>query len=222
MKNLFIILIALNLNFASIFANNYGLSDKGIGVAFIKSSIPKNSENNGSILLFDSTFSKIICNFKFDSKDTVERFQIISNEIVKNDLFEFDYETLGLPIAKKYNGKLKVIIGEDKLGKIKTAWIKLSEKSLGYYLWETYLPKKELYFLNSKSMYLFYDIPNGKRIDFNLIKDKSKYSQYKEKEFEFNYIMHPIENKGIWLKVNVVTPSDYCEEVIKPKRKFYG
>jgi hypothetical protein len=125
---------------------------------------------------------------------------------------------MGLPIIGRDKEKLKVLIGIDKSGISITGWIKLTEKYLDYYLWESYLVKKELFFLNTKSMYFFYNEPNGKRVDYCLFRNNSKFSQYLEKEYEYDYIMYPIERNGVWLKVEVVSPSDYCEEVIKPKK----
>lgn len=220
MKRILILVIVIIIPIVSILANNR-INNKGIGVAFLKVSLPGNMQYKDSILLFDSTFINTIGCFKFDNNDTLERFRLISNEIIENTLFEFAYETLGLPILEKCKDKLKILIGTDKLGVSITAWIRLNEKSLGYYFWENYLVKQELFFLNTNSMYFFYDLPQGKRIDFKLIKDNSEFSEYLEKEFEYNYIMHPIEKRERWLKVEVVTPSDFCEDVLNPKKKTF-
>lgn len=146
-------------------------------------------------------------------------FQIKSKHIVENCLFEFEYETKGLPIQELEKNSFKIIIGTDSLNNPVMGWVKYNSKSLGYYLWEDYLLKKELYFSDSPSMYQFYKTPHGEKKIIDLIKDDSEYSQYLEKEFIFNYIMHPIKKEGKWLKVEVVTPSDYCDEVLKPKKE---
>ena len=141
-------------------------------------------------------------------------FEVQSELVIETNLLEFEYEVWGLPIIQINNNKAKLLIGKDKYSKSVYGWLNLKQNNIDYYLWNNFLLKKDLFIIDNKNI-KFYNKPNGKIVLFKIYKKENKLSN----EQELNYILHPLEIKGIWMKVLLVTPSNYCNEKTKNTRE---
>jgi hypothetical protein len=76
-------------------------------------------------------------------------------------------------------------------------------------LWSERLPELPLFFLDPDSI-RFHDSPEGPRVGVQLTSADGPE--------RFDYIMHPLETRGPWMRVEVVTPKDYCFDPPAPLR----
>lgn len=117
-----------------------------------------------------------------------------------DNLIEFEYEKLGLPLRGISDNWLNVIYGYDKSGNVLTGWIEQSVAT-DYFLWKDYL-KSVMLFFESTDRINFFDTPNGNKVEFKLQPSQN---------FKYDYIMKPVELHGDWMKVEVTSPSNYCD-----------
>jgi hypothetical protein len=221
MKLVYIILFSLNTQFALSFT----FKDKGIGVIYFNKSI-STQENpiSDSILIYENISSKTpIAIFYFSNQSDSNRFFIKNYKfktMIDFDGIEFANETNGLPIDTFFNDYFRVMFGYDVDYSPIFGWVKMNYSTLNYILWKEHLLEKPIYFLNTFNFLKFYSVPNGKLLTIKLDKNENEHFEYLDEEFKYNYIMYPLEKKGIWLKVKVESPSTYCNEPKKPREFF--
>lgn len=78
-------------------------------------------------------------------------------------------------------------------------WVQLAPGRLERILWNEHLPVKTLFLLGPVQPQ-FLDAPGGRPVDAGV------------PTTDTDHIIHPIQRRGKWLQVEVVTPSDYCWE----------
>ena len=84
-----------------------------------------------------------------------------------------------------------------------TGWVALRDDSAKVLLWSRILPNKSLYFLRPIDV-AFYAAPvESARVERTLVRHANS--------DEYNYIMTPLEVRGAWLRVALLTPSPMCE-----------
>ena len=181
------------------------IPDKGIGVAFLKQSLPTNENPTWDTMRIyvNKNLNSILARFIFNPHDRFDNQILSSNQITYKALIEFDYEAYGLPITQidSLNGVIEVIYGY-KNGKPLIGWIRQNKLSKNYYLWNNYLKEHYLFFTLNQDIKLF-DSPNGKEILIEIARDK---------EQKPDYILKPLKVNKEWMQVKLVTPSDYCNE----------
>ena len=195
--------------------------DKGIGVVFFSLHGPYSSQfqsDSTFIYQYPNENSKVIATFKLivENGKNSWRYSVISGDSnFINNTIEYAYETSGLPFDSILESRTWVQI--KNILEIENAppkgWIRVHNSNMGFLLWENELKKHNLFFSPEQEVSEFYDSPGGKKVVFKL-----KRFEYQQGRL-FDYIMHPIEVKGRWMKVRVVTPSDFCDEPVSPKVK---
>lgn len=194
-----LILFLLTFNFQRIPSEK----DRGIGVLFLlqgQATIDTRRADTVFIYKERNFGSMVLDRYSINPKD---RFDVlIKGNDEQAQLLEFEYESLGLPILEVQAQWIKVIFGRDNnSGKTLSGWINHKEGITNYHLWRNHL-KEHLLFFDSPNQISFFDKINGANIAFTLA--PSKFLTY-------DYIMRPLLTDGVWMKVEVTTPSDYCE-----------
>jgi len=172
--------------------------EKGIGILYLLQSTPTNDNAIADSILILSEknlAASAIGTFRFNPESRFEIFSKAENGLSK--AIEFDYETFGLAVISidKRNSWYEVCYYENE--RKKSGFVKFNSKKLGFFCWEDILMKHPLFFEKEEDI-KFYKSPSVKngQLGLNLIS---------------NYIMWPLEVKGEWMKVKVVSPSDYCQ-----------
>ena len=181
--------------------------DKGIGLLTIE------GNNSSEFIIYSEAdlSSNELARFKVDRSKGWSEYSVEGKNISENNLLEYDYEELGLPVCKiKSNKWIEVIYGYDNNNYILTGWVLVSEKST-LLKWNSFLKEKLVFFANPEKVN-FFDDKNGKEVQFKL--QPSEHMTY-------DYIMRPQVTKGNWMKVEVVTPSDYCDNPESLERKVF-
>lgn len=190
----------LIFNFAFIFITFFAFSkDKGIGILFFSSEPAGKTQVN--IYEKNSAGSTVLGAFireYMGNGQTTYTVQV--NNLKEDNLTEYKYETLGLPFCETRGNWVNVIYGYDVSGKVLTGWIEQKNGVTDHLIWREYLKSAMLFFEQTDKI-SFFDSPNGVNIDFKL--QPSPY-------LVFDYIMKPMDTSGNWMKVEVTTPSDYC------------
>jgi hypothetical protein len=189
---------------------NLKASDKGVGVLFLTNSLPTSLiSSRDSIELYDSDLELKIGAFIFDTS-VENRFKLIHTDLQKSYLIEFAYETIGIPIDEVVSKSIiKVILGSDRLNNPIYAWVHFNSESMDYYCW-TYLLCRRVLFISSESVE-FYNKPFGERVNIEMPGATGKANN------DMDFVMYPLEILGNWMKVEIVTPNDHCEENIHAK-----
>jgi hypothetical protein len=182
--------------------------DKGRGVFYVSSEVKGKIEI--SIYERSNFKSKELGVFIYDYIGNGEtKFSVRAKNLKEDNLLEFEYERLGLPLCELSGNWIKVIYGYDQSGKVLIGWVESREAITGYFLWPDYF-KNTMLFFESPDQIKFFDKPNGVVREFELIPSQ---------HLKYDYIMKPLEISDEWMKVEVTTPSDYCDT---PENKTTG
>jgi len=184
--------------------------DKGIGIFSVSSESPGLVQIN--IYEKNTAKSKLLGLFQCENKEGNQTgYKIQVKGIQSDNLVEFEYEKSGLPINEVKENWIRVICGYDKSGKTIEGWVEYRVGVDRYFLWKDYL-KEPLLFFESTENINFFNEPNGTTVEFKL--QPSKYLKY-------DYIMKPVTTDGIWMKVEVTTPSNYCKTPESKETKLF-
>jgi hypothetical protein len=126
---------------------------------------------------------------------------LVSNEI------EFGYEENGLPIDSIAGDWLRVIYAMTDAGDPRIGWTQRRQDT-GVRLWREFLQDHNLFFLDDEKA-AFHSSPGGARVPLQLADGANGLP---------DYTMHPEEVAGPWMRVRLVTPSDFCSDPVQPKR----
>jgi hypothetical protein len=142
------------------------------------------------------------------SPETTWAWAVESTEdsLVTNEV-EFDYEEDGLPIDSIAGDWLRVIYAVNEAGEPRAGWTQRRQDT-GVRLWRDFLQERNLFFLDDQKA-AFYSSPSGTPVRLQLTDGANGLP---------DYTMHPEEVVGPWMRVRVVTPSDYCFDPVQPKR----
>jgi hypothetical protein len=184
--------------------------DKGIGIL----SVFPGSSGSIEINIYERNASKSELLGSFNCKNTADGqagYEVQIKGLETDNLVEFEYEKNGLPISEVKGKWVKVICGYDKSGKALEGWIEHRDGVNRYFLWKDYFKEMPLFFESTDNIN-FFNAPNGRKVEFRL--QPSKYLKY-------DYIMKPVLRDGIWMKVEVTTPSDYCNTPESKETKVF-
>lgn len=118
--------------------------------------------------------------------------------LVRNDV-EFEYETSGLPVDSTTGDWARVIFAFAPDGSAHTGWSRRGDSTI-LHEWLERFSGSNLFFLDSLEV-AFHTAPAGQRIQIPLARDANG---------RLDYTMHPGETTNGWMRVRLVTPSDYC------------
>jgi len=184
--------------------------DKGIGVVYVASDLKGKVQVN--IYEKGDLESKLLGVFiSQDLGNGQTTYSVQAKNIWTDNLIEFDYEKLGLPLCGISGRWLNVIYGYDKVGKALTGWIEKNNGATDYFLWKSYL-KSVMLFFESPEQIEFFEKPYGVKIVFELQPSQN---------LRYDYIMKPLELNGDWMKVEVTTPSNYCNTPMKKRTETF-
>jgi hypothetical protein len=122
------------------------------------------------------------------------------------NLIEFDYEIPGLPFDSLSPDRrwARVIPGFGPDTQPVYAWAPVGTGSSRLVVWAEELGQHDLFFRAGVAP-AFFDAPAGRPVVFPLPAEGQ------------NYILHPLEARGAWLRVRAVTPSDLCADPESPR-----
>jgi hypothetical protein len=125
---------------------------------------------------------------------------------------EYGYEEWGLPVLPRGPGNapgwVEVRYATGLGGEPLTGWVRLAAP-LEMLSWSERLAESPLFLLEPDSIG-FHPSPDDPAALLELAPDDSREG--------FDYILHPLESRGSWMRVEVVTPSDYCFDPPAPRR----
>lgn len=121
------------------------------------------------------------------------------------------YEDIGLPLLEAPDGAgwLRVHYAAAADGAALDGWTPNDGAEVAVVLWSERLAELPLFFLSPDSI-RFFESPDGPPVEPTLAPGS-------EPE-RFDYILHPLETRGAWMRVELVTPKDYCFDPPAPRR----
>lgn len=128
---------------------------------------------------------------------------------------DFSYEEVGLPLLEPAGtspdaeGWMRVHYALDSAGAPMDGWVRADAERVGLLTWRDHLPTLPLFFLDADSI-AFHAEVDGARLDIPLAPDGG--------QERFDYILHPLETRGEWMRAELVTPKDYCFDSPAPRR----
>jgi hypothetical protein len=192
--------------------------DKGIGLVFFSEHGPYSSSfQSDSMMIYDNQdeSSRIIAKFLLIVPVNKNAYQYSVRQLFsigKQNFVEYGYEVDGMPFdsLNESSNWARVIFSIQSDSVLNKGWIKL-HVSKNFFLWSKELLKHNLFFVPLLATPIFYEKPNGNEYEFSLEK-------FKQGERRYNYAMHPIRAEGQWLQVLVVSPTDFCDQPINPRK----
>jgi hypothetical protein len=138
----------------------------------------------------------------------------VRDDAAEGAALEFGYEELGLPLLEVRGGAagpewLAVRWGATAAGEPLDGWVRNDAARVEFQLWSEILVERPLFFLAPDSI-RFHESADGPRAGIPLTPQDTPQ--------HFDYILHPLEMQGGWMRVEVVTPSDYCFDPEAPRR----
>jgi len=126
-------------------------------------------------------------------------------ESLTTNILEYGYEDAGLPFDSltANDAWARVIPGFTHDGSPRSAWAPVVS-GIEIVRWRQHLAEHDLFFRDGVRP-AFFDAPEGSPTTFAL-PDTS------------DYILHPLEIRGSWIRVRAVTPSDMCADPEAPRQ----
>jgi hypothetical protein len=131
--------------------------------------------------------------------------EALESGLVANDV-EFEYEENGLPIDSIAGDWLRVIWATTEAGEPRTGWTRLRPDT-EVHLWPDLLRENNLFFLDPGDI-AFHNAPGGAAVEIALAPAPGT--------DPWDYTMVADSIDGRWLRVRLVTPSNYCADPANP------
>jgi hypothetical protein len=128
---------------------------------------------------------------------------------LRPNVLEFAYEEAGIPLDSVTAASSwgRVILGFDEKGAAYRGWMSLDSARVKYLLWRKVLAGNDLFFLPGEAPRLYAD-PGGEELPLAVTTGSNA-----------DYILHPLEVRGPWLRVRVAQPADICVGPDAPKSR---
>ena len=119
---------------------------------------------------------------------------------LRPNVLEFGYEESGIPLdsVTAAGSWGRVILGFDDNGTAYRGWMSLDSSRVKYLLWRKVLAGNDVFFLPGQPP-RFYAKPGGGELPLSV-----------ETGSNADYILHPLEIRGPWMRVRVAQPADMC------------
>jgi len=128
-------------------------------------------------------------------------------DTLTTNLLEYGYEEAGLPVDSLSDDGAwaRVIPGFATDGGAVRAWAPIRPGLTELVRWRERLAEHDLFFRAGVTP-AFFDAPGGAPVPFPL-----------RAADDGDYILHPLEIRGSWMRVRAVTPSDMCDNPAAPQ-----
>lgn len=182
---------------------------KGIGVV----SFAENGTRTDSAMIFEhpSAASRVLAVHRITvTKHGYEYSVTHPQQTAIVGLVEYGYELSGIPIRTIHPSRqwVQVTVAYPALDSVVQGWISIEDNSMVIREWKDELPLQSgLFFDPLPAADMFYDEAEGRIVPFALSR-----TEHIPNGLIADYIMYPLEVRGTWMKVRVVTPGDLCSE----------
>jgi hypothetical protein len=138
--------------------------------------------------------------YKETMRGRAYEYAVSARRRLEPNVLEFEYEEAGIPLdsLNADTSWARVILGFDASGAPHRGWVRLDSTHLKHKLWTTELPGRSLFFVDGSTRQLLH-APNGRPIAPPL-----------DSVAAADYILHPLETKGSWMRVRLAVPADIC------------
>jgi hypothetical protein len=177
--------------------------DRGVGIAYFATGAGMGVRADTILVRARPTSTtKVTGGFLYEEtqKGIAWRYGVAAPKRLHPNVVEYGYEEAGVPLDSVSPGRSwsRVILGFDAADAPYRGWVKLDSTRVRHLLWAKVLAGNRVFFLEDSDPRLF-DRPEGKELPIRVqVGDNS------------DYIMHPLEARGPWLRVRVAQPADIC------------
>jgi hypothetical protein len=187
-------------------STNPGRIDRGVGIAYFATGAGMGILGDTMLVRARPTLTaKITGAFLYEElkRGIAWRYGVAAPRRLHPNVVEHGYEESGVPLdsltAERSWGR--VILGFDAEDVPYRGWIVIDSTRVRHLLWAKVLAGNRVFFLKDSDT-RFFDRPGGQELPLRVrVGDNS------------DYIMHPLEARGPWLRVRVAQPPDICGEV---------
>ncbi len=125
----------------------------------------------------------------------VFRFEAREGLLERPGALDYGYQEVGLVVLERRGEWLRVFLGNGADGAGVSGWSRARERVSALTLWEDLLPGLPLFFAVPPDSMGFHAVADGPEVQFPI---------------GDGYIMRSLTVDGDWMRVRVVSPSDYC------------
>jgi hypothetical protein len=139
----------------------------------------------------------------------------VRTDVAESGGLEWGYEDIGLPMIEAPGTLgaqadwLRVYYGTSSAGDTLDGWVRNDTARVSHFLWSDRLPESPLFFLDPDSIQLHESV-DGPPVTVQLTPSDGT--------DRYDYILHSLETRGPWMRVEVVSPSDYCADPPRLRR----
>ena len=186
-------------------------TDVGLGVVFLRRAEDKSGTIGTDTLLLRAApvpTSPLTGAMLFVvSTNGVTSYQVRAADSLTPNLVEYGYEESGIPFdSVDASGRwLRGLLGTMPNGTMRSGWVDTTQPGVGTVRWTEQLRDRPIFF------------PKPERAAFFTTPDSAT-PVAAPRGGDDAYAMHPVEVRGPWMQVRVVTPSDNCEPDSVPRR----
>jgi hypothetical protein len=191
--------------------------DRGIGLIYFSAHGPASSSlqsDSMSIYSSPSETGDVVATFSLLADTTGYQYKLYDHRPISlENIVEYEYEVSGIPMdtVDAVSGWVRVIYGFSDQRTSCKGWIRINIPRYDTLMWSTELQKHPLFFSPEPRVPEFYDRPGGNKVSFRLER------LFQSDSERFDYTLYPIEVHQSWMKVHVVTPSDFCDTPAAPR-----
>lgn len=120
---------------------------------------------------------------------------------------EFDYEENGLPIDSIAGEWVRVVYGVTATGENRAGWVR-RRMNVEAVLWPDLFAERNLFFLDDVTP-SFHSAPDGPLLQITLAREP-------DPPHRADYTLYADSLAGHWMRVRLVTPSNYCFDPLNP------
>jgi hypothetical protein len=181
-----------------------GQGDPGIGIVYFSRGAGYGRVNADTLLVrsHPDPASAVVGAFLYTEhqKGISWSYSVGAPVRLRPNVLEFAYEESGIPLDSLAAASSwgRVILGFHKDGAPYRGWMSLDSTRMKYLLWRKVLAGNRVFFLQGQSP-RFYAKPGGAELPLSVKTGSNA-----------DYILHPLEVRGDWLRVRVAEPADIC------------
>lgn len=178
--------------------------DRGIGIVFFAAGPGTAAVVADTALVYAHPHRRAAVTGAFLYQETMRgrayEYAVAARRHLDPNVVEFAYEEAGIPLDSVNSDTTwgRVVLGFDVRGAPYRGWLRLDSMHLRHKRWTQELPGRSLFFEPGSRQQLL-DAPSGRPIAAPLNAGAA-----------LDYILHPLEIKGPWMRVRLAVPADIC------------